>query len=107
MRGPIIRLFGKNVSNIHRYWGPDSETETRRWSISEGGRLSMSIFDITLEQWKTRDGFNLPHSFHDATIEEYVGMKGITHLMGLFCLELCPILLVMFGKDKLGQASRT
>ena len=52
--------------------------------------------------WKeTRDGYNpndLPRSY-DATIEEYVEMKGITHLMGLFYLQLYPIILEMFGKD--------
>ena len=52
--------------------------------------------NITLDQWKniwkeTRDGYNpddLPRTFHDAIVEKYVEMKGITHIMGMFCLKL-------------------
>ena len=96
-----VILLGKNLTNIHRYWGPDA------FCIHVPKCLHVEeIFrpvDITLDQWKniwkeTRDGYNpddLPRSFHDATIEEYVKMKGI---MGMFCLKL--YLLEMFGKEK-------
>ena len=114
----VIRLHRKNISNMHRYWGPDNETgnkeavdqwkedwlEVKRSHVPKGLPVDEHFrpVDSTLDQWRTiwketRDGYNP----NDLTIEEYVEMKGVPHLMGLFCLELYPILLEMFGKDKL------
>ena len=125
----IIRLFGNFINNLNRYWGPNNETGdkevVKQWREDwvEGNRSTSCTHapkflpadqffrpvSITLEQWKehwgeSRDGFkseDLPHTYHHTTIKEYVEMKGIIHLMGLFCLELYPNLLDMFGTDDL------
>ena len=85
----IIRLLGKFINNLNRYWGPKNETGTKevvkqwREDWAEGNRstfcthvptiLPVDEFfrpvSITLEQWKehwveSRDGFkseDLPH----------------------------------------------
>ena len=95
----IIRLFGKFINNLNRYWGPKNETGDKEvvkqwredWVDTEVNLVhmflnscqSMIFFDLFQSLSnngrgigvESRDVFkseDLPHTYHDATIEEDV-----------------------------------